>query len=797
MSIPIIDQLRPLGDFPAVDASDVQAGNQRLSTVLSNTPTTTYVDAVVENKVDKVEGKGLSTNDYTAAEKSKLSGIEANANNYVHPTTAGNKHIPAGGSAGKILGWASDGTAQWVDDHNTEYNDATTSTHGLMSAADKAKLNGIAAGATNVTVDNTLSSSSTNAIQNKAVYDALALKANTSDVTTALAAKADNTTVSAFSTRVSNVETEQIALDARMDTFTQLAEGSTTGDAELIDGRVDYEGNVYSDIGGAIRESTENLNDMIKSLTGSSGETNVSSYVDTHTTWAQGVINSETGVNVESDTRIRSNFVQGDYVRIDVSADSKWFPVFYESDGSYVSGESWHTGQGVYKLSDKHATQVRFVLAKNDDSTITTNYSSNAIIYNKPYNMRNAMFRGSIEDLSYTALSQCVNAGYYAYTYTSAQTLSDLPDEFRSESGVLEVFTHLYMNNQNSLIQRLITATGKIATRYIWLEQEIVGPWSFNRENWFVQTIGANADLDDFKTEGYFTISAEDSLTCDNFPENLKNSGCVVEIFGNVSTYGQPTWYQYVKNSKGIEAFRYIRYYGSKSEWRYLSHKDGFTWYALGDSITEGYYSTAPNSMAITEENWVKIAAEIMGCKVVNYGIGGSGFLDNVHATDHKNAKQKVDTINFANCDLVTIAYGVNDWKYGYPLGNPSDSSSAGDTVMSNMKYVIEKIISDNPRCKIVVVTPLNCRGYNFDYGDEASNYGLGYTISENGKTLTDFYNAMKSVCEYYGVEMIDNTHNSVVNRKSIVNLLKDGVHPSLECHKALGCEMAKKINFE
>lgn len=36
-------------------------------------------------KVDKVAGKGLSTNDYTTAEKSKLSGIEAEANKYEHP----------------------------------------------------------------------------------------------------------------------------------------------------------------------------------------------------------------------------------------------------------------------------------------------------------------------------------------------------------------------------------------------------------------------------------------------------------------------------------------------------------------------------------------------------------------------------------------------------------------------------------------------------------------------------------------------------------------------------------------
>lgn len=71
--------------------------------------------AKIANKVDKVEGKQLSTEDYTTAEKTKLQGVAANANNYVHPTTAGNKHIPAGGTAGQILVNNGNGTAKWQD----------------------------------------------------------------------------------------------------------------------------------------------------------------------------------------------------------------------------------------------------------------------------------------------------------------------------------------------------------------------------------------------------------------------------------------------------------------------------------------------------------------------------------------------------------------------------------------------------------------------------------------------------------------------------------------------------------
>jgi len=87
----------------------------------------------------------------SAADKKKLDGISAGANVYAHPTSSGNKHIPSGGSSGQILRWSADGTAAWGTDNNTTYSAATQSANGLMSAADKKKLDGIATGANNYT----------------------------------------------------------------------------------------------------------------------------------------------------------------------------------------------------------------------------------------------------------------------------------------------------------------------------------------------------------------------------------------------------------------------------------------------------------------------------------------------------------------------------------------------------------------------------------------------------------------------------------------------------------------------
>lgn len=41
---------------------------------------------------------------------------------YIHPATAGNKHIPAGGASGQFLKWSADGTAVWAADNNTTYS---------------------------------------------------------------------------------------------------------------------------------------------------------------------------------------------------------------------------------------------------------------------------------------------------------------------------------------------------------------------------------------------------------------------------------------------------------------------------------------------------------------------------------------------------------------------------------------------------------------------------------------------------------------------------------------------------
>lgn len=100
--------------------------------------------------VEKEDGKGLSDENFTAAYKDKLDGIAAGANKYVHPT-----HTAAASGLYKTTvdeeGHVTDTFPVTKDDitglgipaQDTTYDEATTSKAGLMSAADKTKLDGM------------------------------------------------------------------------------------------------------------------------------------------------------------------------------------------------------------------------------------------------------------------------------------------------------------------------------------------------------------------------------------------------------------------------------------------------------------------------------------------------------------------------------------------------------------------------------------------------------------------------------------------------------------------------------
>ena len=91
----------------------------------------TTVTTLIGTKVDKVDGKGLSTNDYTTKEKEKLAGIEEGANKYILPVA--NSSTLGGIKSGTDITVDSVGNVSINDD---SHNHIISNIDGLQDALD-------------------------------------------------------------------------------------------------------------------------------------------------------------------------------------------------------------------------------------------------------------------------------------------------------------------------------------------------------------------------------------------------------------------------------------------------------------------------------------------------------------------------------------------------------------------------------------------------------------------------------------------------------------------------------------
>ena len=178
------DTLKEMSDWIAGHENDASTMNSAIS------DNKTAITALQTDKADKSEIPTTVAELTDSADYAKKTDI---------PTS-----LPANG-----------GNADTVNNHTVEsnvptdavftdttYKSVTQTEDGLMSAADKAKLDGVEIGATKTLIDIELSSASTNPVQNKVVTDALNNKADKSkygDTTINVGRKA-STTVGAYST---------------------------------------------------------------------------------------------------------------------------------------------------------------------------------------------------------------------------------------------------------------------------------------------------------------------------------------------------------------------------------------------------------------------------------------------------------------------------------------------------------------------------------------------------------------------------------------------------------------------
>lgn len=170
-------------------------------------------------------------------------------------------------------------------------------------------------------------------------------------------------------------------LSARMDTFTQLPSGSTSGDAELIDIRVGADGVTYPTAGDAVRGQATDLKDAISYIAEAS--------LCVEFTLEQGAITANAGVPYEqckiaSTTRVRTDSLlpldpTKEYIAVADFKKHRMAINYFNANGNLVSGSAWLNTATVIT----NTPYVAIAISNYTNTDITTSEVADFYIYEK------------------------------------------------------------------------------------------------------------------------------------------------------------------------------------------------------------------------------------------------------------------------------------------------------------------------------------------------------------------------------------------------------------------------------
>lgn len=166
---------------------------------------------------------------------------------------------------------------------------------------------------------------------------------------------------------------QEIAVErARIDSFAKLTEGSTTGDAELIDSRVGVDGKTYNNLGDAIREQIGSIN---KDLDYHFTIDETINIIPINLRWEKGFIDSNTGENTNSGftnsrtdkIKIKNTGYLSTFWNTDIALGLYIYQ--YKNDGTFISRDSATDKKHIFTINTDCA-YIRFGTYKSSATSV-------------------------------------------------------------------------------------------------------------------------------------------------------------------------------------------------------------------------------------------------------------------------------------------------------------------------------------------------------------------------------------------------------------------------------------------
>ena len=186
----------------------------------------------------------------------------------------------------------------------------------------------------------------------------------------------------------------------------------------------------------------------------------------------------------------------------------------------------------------------------------------------------------------------------------------------------------------------------------------------------------------------------------------------------------------------------------------------------IGDSLTQMHY-------------WEEQFAQYFGMEYEVEAQSGGNMVAIANFVD-----------KIAAADVMTVWAGTNDWYNGIPLGTLLSDNN--NTYYGAVKHVCERVSQYLPKCKLLLITPLQRSTTNTDTW---AVDGRGFRInSDTEKTLEDYANAVIETAKIYGIEVLDMFHHGGVNSKNISSWTSDGLHPNRAQFEELSWKIIRKV---
>ena len=206
----------------------------------------------------------------------------------------------------------------------------------------------------------------------------------------------------------------------------------------------------------------------------------------------------------------------------------------------------------------------------------------------------------------------------------------------------------------------------------------------------------------------------------------------------------------------------------------------------FGDSITWGMQEDNDRTVS-----YAHLLPNLTLANVIEVGQNGSAICETDSSTP--SFIDRVDTIK--DQDLVTVLGGTNDFGRNIPLGTMKDTETNTKTFYGALKYLIIHITNNNPNARVMFMTPpkLTDNIYPHTYDSEGN-----LVKNAAGFTEEDYVNAIKKVCSYYSIPVLDLYNDGPYNpfipaqRAKYTN---DGLHPNQAGQDLLAGTISKAIN--